>query len=178
MVPEAPLEQGPGGSAPAGPGWFVVNTSKARWQADAFGRFALFEDREAAKFEHLGVNIGVLEPGQPSCMYHEEDDEEDFLVLAGECLLIVEGEERPLKQWDFVHCPPHTRHVFVGAGDGPCTLLAMGARVSKGVVYPVDEVAIRYDAGVKEETTSGDVAYKDIAPPEPTEFDPNWLPGG
>lgn len=156
----------------------MVNTSEARWQADAFGSFALFEDRDAAKFEHLGVNIGVLRPGQASCMYHEEEDQEAFLVLLGECLLIVEGEERPLKQWDFFHCPPHTKHVFVGAGDGPCTLLAMGARSSKGAVYPVDDVAIRHNAGVKEETTTGDVAYKGVEPPKPTEFDPRWLPGG
>ena len=76
----------------------------------------------------LGFNIGVLAPGQPSCMYHGEDEQEDFLVLAGECLLLIEGEERLLRQWDFVHCPPWTEHVFVGAGDGPCALLAVGTR--------------------------------------------------
>lgn len=156
----------------------MLNVADARWQADAFGRFTLFEDRETAKFEHLGVNIGVLEPGQPACMYHAEPDGEAFLVLSGECLLIVEGEERPLKQWDFFHCPPDTRHVIVGAGEGPCAVLAIGARINKGVVYPVDEVALRHNAGVKEETDTGDVAYQDIAPPKPTEFDPSWLPGG
>ena len=61
-------------------------------------------------------------------MYHWEADQEDFLVLDGEALLIVEGEERALRPWDFVHCPAETKHVIVGAGDGNCVLLAIGAR--------------------------------------------------
>jgi uncharacterized cupin superfamily protein len=52
----------------------------------------------------LGMSIQVLAPGEPNSMYHWEAEQEDFLVLSGEALLIVEGQERPLKQWDFVHC--------------------------------------------------------------------------
>ena len=102
----------------------------------------------------------MLEPGQPNCMYHGENAQEDFLVLYGECLLLVEGQERPLKQWDFVHCPPWTEHVFVGAGSGPCAILMVGARPEdEGLRYPVVDVARRHNAGVAEETTSGDEAY-------------------
>ena len=92
-----------------------------------FGAYTRFEGE--ARFPQIGINIGVLEPGQPACMYHGEDDQEDFLVLSGECLLLIEGEERRLEAWDFVHCPAWTEHVFVGAGDGPCAILAVGARV-------------------------------------------------
>ena len=93
----------------------------ARWfESDGLGLYASFEG-ENARFAELGVGIGILRPGEPSCMYHAEEAQEDFLVLAGECLLIVEGQERLLKAWDFVHCPPWTEHVFVGAGDGPCS---------------------------------------------------------
>ena len=67
----------------------------------------------------------MLGPGEPIGMYHWETDQEDFLVLSGEALLIVEGQERPLRQWDFVHCPPKTEHMIVGAGDGPCVVLAI-----------------------------------------------------
>jgi quercetin dioxygenase-like cupin family protein len=31
-------------------------------------------------------------------MYHRENGQEAFLVLAGSCVLIVEDEERPLKR--------------------------------------------------------------------------------
>ena len=83
-------------------------------------------------------------------MYHEEPGQEDSLVLRGECLLIVEGEERPLKAWDFVHCPPRTKHVILGAGDEPALVLAVGARKGQAS-YPVDETAIRHGAGVDKE---------------------------
>src|SRR5204862_102172 len=104
------------------------------------------------RFGELGINIGVLEPGQPSCMYHRENAQEDFLVLFGECLLLVEGEERQLKAWDFVHCPPWTNHVFVGAGNGPCAILAVGRRPDdEELFYPVEQVALAHGAGVEEE---------------------------
>ena len=121
MVPEAPLEPTDGGLVPVGEGWFVVNARDARWLDGDFGAYTRFEGE--ARFPMLGINIGVLAPGQPACMYHGEAEQEDFLVLSGECLLLVEGEERKLKAWDFVHCPAWTEHVFVGAGEGPCTIL-------------------------------------------------------
>ena len=116
-VPEAPLVTTGEGLSPQGEGWFVVNARESRWLEGHFGAYTRFEGD--VRFPQLGINIGVLEPGQPACMYHGEDEQEDFLVLAGECLLLIEGEERPLKAWDFVHCPKGTEHVFVGAGYGP-----------------------------------------------------------
>ena len=178
MVPEAALERKDGGLAPTGEGWFVLNVADARWLSDSFGSYTRFEDMEAAKFPHLGINIGVLQPGQPACMYHGEEEQEDFIVLSGECLLLIEGEERPLKQWDFVHCPPWTEHVFVGAGEGPCAVLAIGARRDGGVIYPAAEFAQRHRAAVKEETSDPKVAYEGTEPSVPTEFNPSWLPGG
>ena len=88
-------------------------------------------------------------------LYHRENAQEDFLVLAGECLLIVEGEERKLKTWDFFHCPPGTEHIIVGAGKEPAVVLAVGARGRrrKGLVYPVSEAALKHKAGVEKETT-------------------------
>ena len=118
-----------------------------------------FENPDHRWFADIGIGIVVLQPGQPNCMYHGEADQEDFLVLAGECLLLVEGEERRLRQWNFVHCPPWTEHVFVGAGDGPCTILMVGGRRGEGVVYPVVGVALKHEAGVETETRSGKEAY-------------------
>jgi uncharacterized cupin superfamily protein len=117
------------------------------------------------RFKEIGVNISVLDPGQPLCMYHRENAQEDFLVLFGECLLLVEGEERPLKAWDFVHCPPWTNHVFVGAGDGPCAILALGSRANEEIVYPVEQVALKHGAGVEEETPDPKQAYSPFARP-------------
>ena len=133
MVPEAGLERTEAGLAPAGGGWFVLNAREARWNHRP-GRgeslsFTGATDFEAETyFPQLGVNLFVLGPGEAIGLYHWEADQEDFLVLHGEALLIVEGRERPLRQWDFVHCPPETRHMIVGAGDGHCAVLAMGAR--------------------------------------------------
>jgi uncharacterized cupin superfamily protein len=168
MVPEARLVQKEGWLVPGGDGWFVVNARDARWwHSDVFGSSTTFEGDDAP-FEELGINIQVVAPGQPNCMYHGENAQEDFLVLFGECLLLVEGEERPLRQWDFVHCPPRTQHVFVGAGDGPCGILMVGARPEQEeLLYPVVDVARKHDAGVEQETTSGREAY--AAFPDPVE---------
>jgi uncharacterized cupin superfamily protein len=170
-IPEAPLEDG----APTAEGWFVVNLADTRWMMGRFGAYTLLEG--TTRWPQVGVNVGVLEPGQAACMYHREAEQEDFLVLAGEALLLVEGEERRLRQWDFVHSPAWTEHVFVGAGDGPCTILAIGARADGRAVYPVADVALRHRAGVEQETTRPSEAYAGIAPDEPVPFDPGWLPG-
>jgi uncharacterized cupin superfamily protein len=174
MVPEAPLEAAAGGRAPAGEGWFVLNAREARWLDGAFGAYTRFEGE--ARFPQLGINIGVLAPGQPACMYHGEDEQEDFLVLAGECLLLIEGEERRLQAWDFVHCPPWTEHVFVGAGEGPCAILAVGSRRGGGVVYPVSDLARRHGAGVEEETTDPGRAYAQFREDDPVGYRDGWLP--
>ncbi|HEY3205937.1 MAG TPA: cupin domain-containing protein [Gaiellaceae bacterium] len=165
MVPEASLEQTDAGLVPKGEGWFVVNAREARWlEHETFGSGTVFEGEPG--FTELGINIGVLEPGQPSCMYHRENAQEDFLVLFGECVLLVEGGERRLKAWDFVHCPPGTNHVFVGAGDGPSAILAVGRRPEQEeIVYPVDDVALKHGAGVETETPDPKQAYAPFGRP-------------
>jgi uncharacterized cupin superfamily protein len=174
VVPEAPLEREDGGLVPQAEGWFVLNAREALWLDGDFGAYTRFEGPDA-KFPALGVNIGVLAPGQPACMYHGEDEQEDFLVLQGECLLLIEGEERPLKAWDFVHCPAWTEHVLVGAGEGPCTILAMGTRTGGDVVYPAAEVARRHRAGVEETTPDPKVAYASVGDDVPTPYREGWL---
>jgi uncharacterized cupin superfamily protein len=175
VVPEAPLEQNDAGLYPASDGWFVVNARDAQWfEAEGSGFYAPFEG-ENAGFAALGFSIGIVRPGEPSCMYHGEDAQEDFLVLSGECLLIVEGEERLLKAWDFVHCPPWTEHVFVGAGDGPCMVAAVGARrKGRGIVYPVNEVAARHGASVERETSDPSEAYAAFPRPKPVPCPPDF----
>jgi uncharacterized cupin superfamily protein len=180
MVPEAPLEETEAGRVAKGDGWFVLNAKEARWY-HAEGRPALCDLEGETSFPQLGINIVVLGPGQPMAMYHWEADQEDFLVLSGEALLIVEGEERPLKQWDFVHCPPHTNHVIVGDGDGPCVVVAVGARVLSvdnpdWGGYTVDETALRHGAGVEQETTVPEEAYANVRPQrQPTGYQADWL---
>jgi len=161
MAGEAPLTDTDAGLVPEAEGWFVVNARDARWwRHDTFGSATVFEGDDAARFKELGILIHVLQPGQSNCMYHGENAQEDFLVLYGECLLLVEGEERPLKQWDFVHCPAWTEHVFVGRGDGPCAVLMVGARPeAEELLYPVAEVARKHEAGVTTATRSGQEAY-------------------
>ena len=176
MVPEAPLERAPGGLEPAGEGWFTLNAREAVWKDGHFGAYTRFEGRRA-RCAALGVNIGVLAPGQPACFYHGEDEQEDFLVLSGECLLLIEGQQRRLRAWDFVHCPPWTEHVFVGAGAAPCAILAIGTRSHDDVVYPASELARRHGAGVERETREPAQAYAGLAEDIPTGYREGWLPG-
>jgi len=175
-VPEATLAKTDAGLLPEGDGWFVLNARDASWIESAErGRDTDFEGRQ--EWSGLGFRIQVLLPGQRNGMYHGERGQEDFLVLSGECVLVIEGEERQLKAWDFVHCPPWTEHVFVGAGDGPCVLVLTGNRTGGfEVVYPVSEAATKYDASVHEETSKPDEAYARFGPETRTAYGDGWLP--
>jgi uncharacterized cupin superfamily protein len=167
-------------------GWFVVNARETTWRRRPGRGYSapltgLTDEEAQTLFPQLGMQIVVLEPGEPIGMYHWEKDAEGFLVLSGEALLLVEGEERPLRRWDFVHCPPGTRHMIVGAGDGPCVVLAAGARDHmdedcNGGGYVVDEAALRHGAGVEEETSDPAVAYARFPQRQEGEFPEGCLP--
>jgi len=159
------------GLVPQGDGWFVVNVRDVAWlRNDVFGARTQFEadgrlvnerpDLEVQQHPELGIRLHVLEPGKPSTMYHRESNQEDFLVFSGEALLINKREERRLRAWDFVHCAPNTTHSFVGAGDGQCVMLMVGARTDdETILYPRDEVALKHGAGVEQDTPSPHEAY-------------------
>ena len=157
---EAPLEDVGSGLAPAGEGWFVVNARDARWLTlDKRGSRCDFESEEFA-FPQLGIGLHVLEPGEPAGLYHSESQQEAYLVLSGECRLLVEDMERLLRPWDFFHSPAGTEHIFVGAGDGPCVILMTGTRsTDMEGHYPVSELAARYGASADEETADPEQAY-------------------
>jgi quercetin dioxygenase-like cupin family protein len=171
VIQEARLEQRDEGLTAVSDGWFVVNVREAAWvHNEVLGSACIFEGDDAP-FPQLGYTIAVLQPGQSGGRYHREANQEDFLVLSGECLLLIEGEERPLKAWEFVHCPPDTEHGFVGAGDGPCVIFMTGSRKGwpdKGIVYPQSELALRHGAGVETETSVPAEAYAPF---------PKWQPG-
>jgi uncharacterized cupin superfamily protein len=178
-VDEAPLAPTGTGLAPQGDGWFVLNAREASW-VTAPGRSALCDFEGDVPFPQVGLNLSVLAPREAMSMYHWEADQEDFLVLSGEAVLVIEGEQRALAAWDLVHCPAGASHVIVGAGAGPCTVLAVGARVrSTGEgwgAYPADPTAREYDASVAHETTEPDEAYAGLRRRRPVAYDPAWLP--
>jgi uncharacterized cupin superfamily protein len=161
-VNEARLEDVGSGLAPVTEGWFVVNVRDAEWFSSqtrgAACWFANEYGESPIEFAQFGINVTVLEPGQSS-VYHAEANQEAFLVLAGECRLLVEGKERLLRAWDFFHSPAWTEHAFVGAGDGPCVVLMVGAHVSPEVRYPVSDLAARYGASVGKETSDPEQVY-------------------
>jgi uncharacterized cupin superfamily protein len=156
---------------------FILNLRDA--PAFSHPRRATLIDMEPddAPWPDLGVNVQVMQPGQPNCLYHSEPVQEDFLVLRGECIVILEGEERRLRQWDFVHCPAGTEHVFVGAGDGPSAVLMIGSRREDRAHYPVNEVAARYGASVAEATDEPAKAYADWRREPKTPVPAPWPPG-
>ena len=183
MVPESKLRKTEHGLVPKGEGWFVLNMRDAEWRhADGRGTVCVVADDFEGwrQLDQLGVNPFVLGPGEPMAMYHWEADQEDFLVVSGEAVLIIEGAERQLRAWNFVHCPPSTKHVIIGAGSCPCLVIAVGARTHDGqpdsLGFTADEVAKRHGASVDEDTTDGDVAYASIPPREPTAYRDGWLP--
>jgi uncharacterized cupin superfamily protein len=140
---------------------FVLNVADARARSHSRRATSIDLEPEGANWPDTGVNIQVMQPGRPNCKYHSEPVQEDFLVLHGECLVILDGEERPLRQWDFVHCPAGVEHVFVGAGDGPCAVLMIGSRREDQAHYPVNAVAAKYDASATAETDDPAEAYAD-----------------
>ncbi len=162
---KARLEDLGSGLAPVTEGWFVVNVRDAEWWfAETRGARCAFENEYGdapVEFAQLGINLTVLAPGQTS-LYHAEEEPEAFLVLTGECALLVEGEERRLRPWDFFNAPPWTEHAFVGAGVGPCVILMTGSRSGTGVRYPVSELAARHGASVAEETADWRQAYATV----------------
>ena len=159
---EAEMERTPAGLRPRGEGWFIVNVADAAGTHDpGAGTFARFENREAAPFADFGINVHHLPPGEPSTLYHHEPVQEAFLVLDGEVLAIVEGEERPLRRWDFLHCPAGVAHAFVGAGERGGVLLAVGSRRIDEATYPRDDVAARHGAAAVETTSDPEAAYRD-----------------
>ena len=156
-------------------GWFVLNAKDGDWEQCDLGRFCQFEPKEAP-FPQVGFNLIVLSPGEPMTMYHREQLQEDFLLLEGECLLLVEGEERPMRKWDLFHCPPGVAHAIVGAGKSVSVVLAVGSRIGDGsVVYPVDPVALEHGAGVAVETSSSKEAYTGLVI-ERGPYQEGWLP--
>ena len=171
-VKEARSEETPYGRYVTSEGWFVHNLSDAlAVRQEKGGALYPLEPREAP-FRDLGVNVRVLWPGDANGLYHAEGVQEGFLVLSGECMLIVEDEERPLRQWDYFHCPADTNHIIVGAGDGPCAVLMIGARPDVGLRYPVSDAAAKYGASVAKATDNPDEAYADW----PDEYEPVRLP--
>jgi uncharacterized cupin superfamily protein len=171
VIDEARLEDVGSGLAPVTAGWFAVNARDAAWlRSEAFGGRCVFEssprvlasrpDLEPQVFPQIGFTLAVLEPGQASGLYHAETVQEDFLVLAGACRLVIEEQERTLQAWDFVHCPPGTRHIFIGAGDQPCVIFMTGARSDDNAIfYPVSETALDHNAGVHSATGTPTEAY-------------------
>jgi uncharacterized cupin superfamily protein len=178
VVREASFEPTDTGLVPSGEGWFVLNATDAGWvHAEGRGAAVLFEGEP--DFQQVGINLYVLEPGESIGMYHWEANQEDFLVLSGDALLIIEGEERSLRQWDFVHCPVETKHIILGAGEGPSAVLAIGARQHQEGGwggYTVDEVATRHGVGVEEETNAAAQAYAGQRRRRPTSYRDGWLP--
>jgi uncharacterized cupin superfamily protein len=174
-VPEAELKKTEAGLVVESEGWFVVNARDVSWvRSEERGQDTDFEGRQ--EWTDLGFRIQILSPGQRG-LYHGERGQEDFLVVSGECVLVIEGEERHVNAWDFVHCPPWTKHTFVGAGEGPCVIVMAGSRAGGfEVVYAVNDVAAKHGASVLEETSNPDEAYARFGPEKRSAYREGWLP--
>jgi mannose-6-phosphate isomerase-like protein (cupin superfamily) len=176
-VHEARIDETKEGRLPDGDGWFILNLGEMPWETvPGFGVWRDFNWGERAADEPLiGFHIHVLQPGENFGYYHAEDAQEGFIVLSGECLTVVEGQERLMRQWDYLHSPPGTAHVMVGAGDGPCVLAMFGSPdPRRKVEWIADETAAKHGASVERTTGRDTEAYGDLPPmtviPPPAPF--------
>ncbi|PZS13631.1 MAG: hypothetical protein DLM64_03080 [Solirubrobacterales bacterium] len=162
---EARIDDTETGRQPADDGWFILNLAEMGWDTvPGGGTWSVFESPSAPS-SMLGIGVHILQPGETPGMYHAESEQEGFLVLRGECIAVVEGKERRLREWDYLHCPPGTNHITVGAGDGPCAILMVGTRSpDHSIHYPVDPVAARHGASVDTATNSAREVYADRPP--------------
>jgi uncharacterized cupin superfamily protein len=175
-INEATVTETDTGKVVDGDGWFILNLAEASWERDPDLGVWCNLGASDAPFSQFGIGPHLLMPGQANGRYHAETAQEGFLVLAGECIAVVEGQERRMRQWDYLHCPPGTNHITVGAGEGPCVILMVGARSPETTTnYPVNEIAARYGASVQRETDSSDEAYADLARTDTRERAP-WPP--
>jgi uncharacterized cupin superfamily protein len=163
LTDEATVRDTDTGKVVEGDGWFILNVAEASWERDSDNGIWCVLEADDAEFPQFGIGPHLLMPGQANGRYHAETAQEGFLVLAGECIAIVEGEERRMRQWDYLHCPPGTYHITVGAGDGPCVILMVGARFPGNELhYPVNELAARYGASTPQDTNKPKEAYADL----------------
>jgi uncharacterized cupin superfamily protein len=165
---EAKIDDTETGKQPADEGWWILNLEEIGWKTvPGGGTWCGFESPNA-RSELLGIGVHILWPGEAPGMYHAESNQEGFLVLSGECVAIVEGEERRMRAWDYLHCPPGTPHITVGAGDGPCAILMVGTRApDRKIEYLVEPAAAKYGFSVKQATEEPREAYADRPPVEP-----------
>ena len=155
---EAQFETTPEGQVPADDGWFIRNLGELAWET--VPGFGVWRDLG------VGLHIHVLQPGEAGGYYHAEEATEGFVVLSGECVAIVEGQERRMRRWDFLHSPPGTAHITVGAGDEPCAILMFGSPdPSRKVEWIANETAARHGASVAKTTGQAREAYGDAAEP-------------
>jgi len=159
---------------PRGDGWYVLNAEDAKWLSNEMGWYCNFEG--STRLPEFGLNLNRLPPGAPMAIYHHEPHQEGFLVLDGEALLIIDGEEHQLKRWDYVHCPPDVPHVLLGAGDG-ALVLAVGARApGMRATYPVEEAAMKHAAGVEVEKNDARDTYAKFGELEASAYPGSLLP--
>jgi uncharacterized cupin superfamily protein len=156
----------------------IVNLAELPGRMRERSGTTLLLEPDGAPFRDLGMNVRVLQPGRPACLYHSESVDEVFLVLSGECLAILGGEDHVLRTWDFLHCPPGLAHVIVGAGDGPSAVLMAGARRPGATIhYPVDARAAEFHASAAVETDDPVEAYRSAGwAYDYTVTEPAWPP--
>jgi uncharacterized cupin superfamily protein len=162
---EAKIEETETGLQPADDGWFILNLAEIGWATVPGGGTWCSFEAPSARSQTLGIGVHVLPPGEIPGFYHAESDQEGFLVLSGECLAIVEGQERRMGPWDYLHCPPGTAHITIGAGDEGCAIVMVGTRSRDGTTeYIAEPAAARHGAAVAVTTDSAREAYADRPP--------------
>lgn len=96
----------------------------ARLDRDTGERFQAL--RRELGVDSFGVNLIVLQPGQRGRIHAHERQDEVYLVLEGELMLLIKGVEHVLGEDRVVRVGPAVRRQLVNAGAQRLVLLALG----------------------------------------------------
>jgi uncharacterized cupin superfamily protein len=108
-----------------------------RDELERSGRWSLA--RRSLGLEAFGINLVELEPGYAIPEHDEQgrDQEEVFVILSGEAVAVLDGEDHRAPAGTFVRVSPHVRRTIRNDGTEPVDLLIASAPTSSGYT-PMD----------------------------------------
>lgn len=120
----------------------IINLDELEFISDGPGlpgRHAPIASRIGAK--KLGYNVSICPPGKSVCPFHNHRiNEEMFFILEGDGLLRFGDQRYPLRQGDFVACPPGGRevaHQMINTGATDLKYIALGTETREEICeYP------------------------------------------
>jgi quercetin dioxygenase-like cupin family protein len=90
--------------------------------------------RKSLDIEAFGMNLVDIGPGGgiPEHTEEERDQEEVFIVLEGDAVAVLDGEDQAAPKGTFVRVSPQVRRTIRNDGDTPARVMIVSAPRSSG----------------------------------------------